>query len=488
MRKDMLYFLYRFFEAPVSEPIHKIRGVELKKQMPAIAYFALSLFSILNCEMLVAALAESRAGTIAGDSLYAVYSLSVALGVFGFYAYQAYVRGGRLKRGILLAAYPLAALLVPLLVQSESAARLYGITAALFLLAGFHTGLASLRLFQVYREYAHAGRVLAAASFLGITAHYVLVRAAGGHNILALQWAVIAAIACLCLLTLRLPTESPVSPDARDVGFAVEKKPYMLLLLTTGAVIAGLSFLIGISDSISVQQMPPFILPRASFFYPLLFYIPGQVAACLLSDIRAGRYLYFATIVCVIALVPITILLETPEEFYLNAGLNYFIGGFFLTYIMTSFISIAHLARRKLLTICLPGIIYPFFCAVGGLLSRPISAKLDLFMILAGYSAILALLVAAMYLSIKYMGRIRPDEERRPGPSAHAQLDIQSVGRTYGLTSREKEVLPYLLSAMTADEIAAALHISVNTLKTHTRNILGKTNAASRRELRQRLL
>lgn len=50
------------------------------------------------------------------------------------------------------------------------------------------------------------------------------------------------------------------------------------------------------------------------------------------------------------------------------------------------------------------------------------------------------------------------------------------------LTAREEELLRYLRTTMTTQEIAAALHVSVNTVKTHLRSIYRKLGVGNRRE------
>ena len=50
------------------------------------------------------------------------------------------------------------------------------------------------------------------------------------------------------------------------------------------------------------------------------------------------------------------------------------------------------------------------------------------------------------------------------------------------LTERELTVLRYLQSVLTTEEIAAEMHLSVNTVKTHTRHIYRKLTASRRRE------
>ncbi len=65
--------------------------------------------------------------------------------------------------------------------------------------------------------------------------------------------------------------------------------------------------------------------------------------------------------------------------------------------------------------------------------------------------------------------------------------DFDTVAQAYALTRREREILPYLLSPMTADEIAKETYVSVNTVRTHIRNVLAKTQLPSRRELQKQM-
>ena len=54
------------------------------------------------------------------------------------------------------------------------------------------------------------------------------------------------------------------------------------------------------------------------------------------------------------------------------------------------------------------------------------------------------------------------------------------------LTGREADVLGHLQAGRSNGEIAAALHLSVETVRTHARNIYRKLGVSSRRELRLR--
>jgi DNA-binding NarL/FixJ family response regulator len=57
-----------------------------------------------------------------------------------------------------------------------------------------------------------------------------------------------------------------------------------------------------------------------------------------------------------------------------------------------------------------------------------------------------------------------------------------STTNDFGLTSRELEVLRLLAAGKTNRQIAGALHISLNTVSHHIRNIFSKTNSANRTE------
>jgi len=61
------------------------------------------------------------------------------------------------------------------------------------------------------------------------------------------------------------------------------------------------------------------------------------------------------------------------------------------------------------------------------------------------------------------------------------------VLRARGVTGREMEVLRLVGVGLGNPEIAARLHLSRRTVETHVANLLAKTGAASRVELRSRL-
>jgi DNA-binding NarL/FixJ family response regulator len=80
--------------------------------------------------------------------------------------------------------------------------------------------------------------------------------------------------------------------------------------------------------------------------------------------------------------------------------------------------------------------------------------------------------------------RAMPEEEQNNMRESLLDDNLPSFQQ---LTPREKEITSLLLQGYTNMQIAAALEISENTLKTHNRNIYAKLKVANKRELLQRV-
>ena len=70
------------------------------------------------------------------------------------------------------------------------------------------------------------------------------------------------------------------------------------------------------------------------------------------------------------------------------------------------------------------------------------------------------------------------------GPAEpHSETALRARIEAAKLTPREKDILDLLLKRRTNPEIAGHLHVSVNTVRTHVKNVLKELGAGSRREL-----
>lgn len=460
----------------------------MKKYLPTILYFALSLYAIMNCEFLATLKTTEFLGAESSHLVYAAYSLMVASGVVVFYFYAKLKQSETRKIATLVIIFCVAAVFSALLAFSKAAPVFWVSLVGLFLLAGFNTGIVSYALYRTYQEQRPVGRILALSSLIGLGLHYVASLMFSGIVSPAPVCFAVTAPALGLMLWLLMRRLRLKETDCTLKQQANGNKKYVPVFVMTGLVIAVLSFLIGINDSLVAQRLV-FHVSANDFFYPVLFYIPGQVLSCLVVDIQKGRFLHIATLACVILLIPTLLFLESPEEFYMNSGINYFVGGFFLVYIMTGFVSIANKAHNKLLAICMSGILYPAFCGIGGLLSPHIAFSMDTYMVLTGFALLIVLLVITAWLSQSLSSPASVAAALAESiASSSPEFDVEEIAHRYGLTARECEVLPYLLGSMTTEEIAGKLYISASTVKTHTRNILGKINVSSRRELRQLLL
>ncbi len=79
-------------------------------------------------------------------------------------------------------------------------------------------------------------------------------------------------------------------------------------------------------------------------------------------------------------------------------------------------------------------------------------------------------------ISPNLAGRVLSEFRRLSKGRVHEKEDDS------GLTEREQQVLVQASNGATDKEIAAALNISLNTVKTHIRNILAKLHVSTRRE------
>ncbi|MEL6867949.1 MAG: response regulator transcription factor [Bacteroidota bacterium] len=89
--------------------------------------------------------------------------------------------------------------------------------------------------------------------------------------------------------------------------------------------------------------------------------------------------------------------------------------------------------------------------------------------------AILTIAKGEQYFSKEISDKIMrwvAQDEQKSGESKEAMLPVS-------LTKREKEILRYIAMEFSGPQIAKELHISINTVETHRKNLLRKTKAKS---------
>jgi DNA-binding CsgD family transcriptional regulator len=93
----------------------------------------------------------------------------------------------------------------------------------------------------------------------------------------------------------------------------------------------------------------------------------------------------------------------------------------------------------------------------------------------------LATIIDLLQTLLAILGTQAPRAGRR-GIAVEARLEAYGVDQVYGLTPREKEVLVEMIDGKSNRQIAAALTVTVSTVKSHVSNILAKMGAESRTE------
>ncbi|MEF3697842.1 helix-turn-helix transcriptional regulator [Desulfolutivibrio sp.] len=300
--------------------------------------------------------------------------------------------------------------------------------------------------------------------------------------------------------------------------------PKRLAMQTLGylAVIASVFFLLdSIIDLIfyrydsATQPIPRGISLYVWMAYPIL----GR----LLDRYGAGAGFFLACLGLCIVSPALTVLSQSTPMYWLVFGLD--IIGRHGAFLFLTLVFARHADRMRLpgLVVCTPYLlqhaaylvmwlffnafhpgsgfillISSFLCASFGLLSSRVRYALSL----AGHAPALALPLPVtpprMMMAQPHATEPPTKAEllpRETAPAREATAATQEPGdvpcngkkagfvQKYGLSSRETEVLANILGGMSTAAMAEALHISESTVKTHVKNILRKTDTASRNVL-----
>lgn len=100
---------------------------------------------------------------------------------------------------------------------------------------------------------------------------------------------------------------------------------------------------------------------------------------------------------------------------------------------------------------------------------------------------VLCIIGYTTYLSIQSL-RLKSEDAPRPveeRQQAHMRDILPYFARKHDLTSREEEILAYLIDGEDNASIARRLQVSLGTVKTHTHHIFKKTGSSNRKELLQ---
>ena len=229
----------------------------------------------------------------------------------------------------------------------------------------------------------------------------------------------------------------------------------------------GIMYLSGgfIFDKISKKNTLPVALIFICAAQAIAFFMKDSIFAYTYSVLfSAGSTFLEITII----LLPIFFVQKKRNNYHLSAfGGGIFYGGFCVTSILFLFIEqSAYLFIMGL--VLLGAVIYLF------LIMKAISLyeKEKLALVLERQKAELSALENKLLSTASVL------------ESASPSLEACSV---ICLTKKERELLPLIVSPLTAEEIAQQENLSPSTIRFHIKNILSKTNAKNRRELARML-
>ncbi|MBE6017054.1 MAG: hypothetical protein E7233_05520 [Lachnospiraceae bacterium] len=215
------------------------------------------------------------------------------------------------------------------------------------------------------------------------------------------------------------------------------------------------------------------VMNGISLEFSRLFYAAGLLLAGFVNDRNRRHGAICAVIALVVPFIMLAIKGE-PVSMMIFWILSYFTFGFYSIYRMILFSDIAR--EKGLIYLCGFGL---FIGRIGDAAGEAVTLTLSgLTIIMIAITA--TLFMAAVILFFRVYQYIYLPETKMQ----RSEREIfQHFSERHDLSSREREVLRFLLEEKTNKEIADALSISEGTVKYHIHNLLQKTSCSNRLDL-----
>jgi len=472
-----------------SNAVSSLNKFNTKKNDPALAvYFALGLFAILTCDNYFGVLSVALVGNGTEHLTYGTGCIAAASGViFSYYFCLLWTRREKSARTILFTCYPLAVLLVVSIAFVKSPVTFFCLLILFHILVGFNAGLCARFL---YRSYAggSTGKLLGVSSCAGAAVCYFLYFAFPFDNTRMIPVNAISLTVVIFLMqyiaTHRLNISALMLPVEAGEDSGSLQRRYKYVLYAVCGAIAIMSFMIGVNDIAVYSALLDSATPTStSHFLPQLFYLPGLFLAGLLADLRRGKFLPVAALGCVFLISPVITLLNKPAQYLAYSWITYFVGGFFLMYIMTSLIAVVQRSRRPAFDAMMSGFLFFLFSGIGAFLSG-VFIRADVFLSFSVYSVLALCLLFVFYLTGALRAVSLSDTEQNLEPAVSApEKTLEEMAAAYGITERELEALRLLLAGKGTGAIAAEMHVVANTAQKYISSMIAKTGVESRSEL-----
>jgi DNA-binding CsgD family transcriptional regulator len=382
-----------------------------------------------------------------------------------------------LKRGFTVAAFVLAALL-PCVAGLARVPAVFWVSCMLFyIIEGVNAAVCAYYLHRLIQTQMRVGTALAAASVCGLILNYAADYLSPSVSVpkMAFLAACILAMFALALRKIGLFELLDYRDGADGADEGDRRRSFLSVLFTVAVAIAVMSYMIGVNDIAIVSTL--LSGPASSIFIPqALLYLPGLLIAGILADVKDGRYLPIATLACSLLIAPTMTRLASPEVYTQYSGITYFLGGFYLIYIMISLVPLAGRSRRPIVVTSLAAFLLFSFSGLGAFTSR-FYFYADSAFPLTVYIVLVALLLLIFYLSGSLQPRTAETAAESLPPDA---LTLEELTASYDITHRETEVLRLLIEGKSTAEIAEAMSITDKSVRNYISSLMSKTKSNTR--------
>jgi DNA-binding CsgD family transcriptional regulator len=319
----------------------------------------------------------------------------------------------------------------------------------------------------------HLGIIIGGAYSVSVFVQF-LVQNTVPHNI-ARMFILIALFCCVIPLNMRIP-DMFISRNG-DSDNTHGKSPDRSLWIIAATVFV-VALMIGVYDGMAAEFSAAQKMNLAG--WPRLLLGLGTVAAGYLFDIGHRQYLNILILCAAIVNTVNVLLLSTAHTYVLSQVLMYSSMGFFVLYLMVSFIEVAPDSPRPAIWAGAGRISYLIAMAVTtsltGLLNKAPAVVLDIIMMV---------LLLVIFLMFAMNGMLSVGGGERETQTVLSQEErVRSFAGKFKLTPRETEVLKAVSSnEKTLAAIASEMGISERVLQRHLSSIYKKTGTQTRNGL-----
>jgi DNA-binding CsgD family transcriptional regulator len=453
----------------------------VKKHKYLFCYFTLGVFAVFEGDSYFGVLHVAVLDSAPDYFVYGVGCFAAAVGAFIFLGLKRL--NPSVKHGPAIAVFILAALLPCIAGFLQTPAAFWTSCILYYITEGVNAAVCAYYLHRLMKTEARAGTLLAAASIGGLVLTYVADFISPDAGVLKMAVIAVCVLAMLFLALRKIDLfgllDSDDSEDVQDEG--EQRGRFLTVFVTVTVVIAIMSYMIGVNDIAILSTL--LSGPEPSIFIPqALLYLPALLIAGVLSDIKGGEYLPVATLGFTLLTAPAVTRLASPEVFTQYSGVTYFLGGFYLIYIMVSLVKLAGRSRRPVAVTSFAACLFFLFSGAGAFTSY-FYIHADSAFSLTVYIGLVALLLVIFYLSGSLKPRNRNAESAQTQPPVPDAPALEELTAGYGITNRELKVLQLLIEGKNTAEIAQDMTITDKSVRNYVSSIMSKTASSSRVEI-----